>query len=98
MDPDSRFQVKTRLLAEPRLFVDHPGMTESVKPDDTEETGEKNQTESFLPMVPQLVFQPILAPQPVRPPSPPPKPEPAYTNQVRRFSVLTEKSYAMVHA
>ncbi|KAF4108846.1 hypothetical protein G5714_009919 [Onychostoma macrolepis] len=81
MDPDSRFQVTTRLLAEPRLFVDHSGTTEPVKPDDMEETGEKNQTELSLPMVPQLVFQPILAPQPVRPPSPPPKPEPAYTDQ-----------------
>ncbi|XP_016305475.1 germinal-center associated nuclear protein-like [Sinocyclocheilus anshuiensis] len=78
MELDFRPQVTTRLLAEPRLFVDHPGTTEPVKPDDTEETGEKNQTESSLP---QLVFQPILAPQPVRPPPPPPKPEPAYTDQ-----------------
>ncbi|XP_052421100.1 germinal-center associated nuclear protein-like [Carassius gibelio] len=81
MEPDSRPQVTTRLLAQPRLFVDHPGMTEPVKSDDTEETGERNQTESSLPVVPRLVFQPIFAPQPVRPPSPPPKPEPAYTDQ-----------------
>ncbi|XP_043105018.1 germinal-center associated nuclear protein [Puntigrus tetrazona] len=81
MDFDSRPQLTTRLLAEPRLFVDHPGMTEPVKPDDADETGEKNQTQSTFPMVPQLVFQPILAPQPIRPPSPPPKPEPAYTDQ-----------------
>ncbi|XP_016375449.1 germinal-center associated nuclear protein isoform X2 [Sinocyclocheilus rhinocerous] len=81
MEPDSRPQVTTRLLDELWLFVDHPGTTKPVKPDDTEETGEKNQTESTLPVVPQLVFQPILAPQPVRPPSPPPKPEPAYTDQ-----------------
>ncbi|XP_052462494.1 germinal-center associated nuclear protein isoform X1 [Carassius gibelio] len=81
MEPDSRPQVTTRLLAEPRLFVDYPGMTEPVKPDDTEETGEKNQTDSTPLVVPQLVFQPILAPQPVRPPSPPPKPEPSYTDQ-----------------
>lgn len=82
VEPDSRPQVKTRLLAEPRLFMDVPGMTEPVKPDDMEETGEKSQTEEpSLPVVTQLVFQPILAPQPVRPPSPPPKPEPAYTDQ-----------------
>uniref|UniRef100_A0A672MLX2 Germinal-center associated nuclear protein n=1 Tax=Sinocyclocheilus grahami TaxID=75366 RepID=A0A672MLX2_SINGR len=78
MELDFRPQVTTRLLAEPRLFVDHPGTTEPVKPDDTEETGEKNPAESSLP---QLVFQPMLAPQPVRPPPPPPKPEPAYTDQ-----------------
>uniref|UniRef100_A0A8C1Z6F6 Germinal-center associated nuclear protein n=1 Tax=Cyprinus carpio TaxID=7962 RepID=A0A8C1Z6F6_CYPCA len=81
MEPDSRPQVTTRLLAEPRLFMDHPCMTEPVKPDDADETGEKDQTDSTLPLVPQLVFQPILAPQPVRPPSPPPKTEPAYTDQ-----------------
>ncbi|XP_067300375.1 germinal-center associated nuclear protein [Pseudorasbora parva] len=82
VEPDSRPQVKTRLLAEPRLFMDVPGTTEPVKPDEMEETGEKSQTEEpALPVVTQLVFQPILAPQPVRPPSPPPKPEPAYTDQ-----------------
>uniref|UniRef100_A0A8C1G108 Germinal-center associated nuclear protein n=1 Tax=Cyprinus carpio TaxID=7962 RepID=A0A8C1G108_CYPCA len=81
MELDSRSQVTARLQAEPRLFVDHPGMTEAFKSDHTEETGEKNQTQSSLPVVPRLVFQPILAPQPVRPPSPPPKPEPAYTDQ-----------------
>lgn len=92
MELDSRPQVTTRLLAEPRLFVDRPVTTEPVKPDDTEETGEKNQTESSLHMVPPLVFQPILAPQPIRPPSPPPKPEPAYTDQVRQFLVLTTRT------
>ncbi|KAL1267579.1 hypothetical protein QQF64_032942 [Cirrhinus molitorella] len=81
MELDTRPLVTTRLLAEPRLFVDRPVTIEALKPDDTEETGEKNLTESSLPIVPQLVFQPILAPQPVRPPSPPPKPEPAYTDQ-----------------
>ncbi|XP_048050228.1 germinal-center associated nuclear protein isoform X2 [Megalobrama amblycephala] len=82
VEPDSRPQVKTRLLAEPRLFMDFPGMTEPVKSDDAEETGEKSQTaEPSLPVVTPLVYQPILAPQPVRPPSPPPKPKPAYTDQ-----------------
>lgn len=92
VEPDSRPQVKTWLQAEPRLFMDIPGMTETVKSDDTEETGEKSQTaEPTLPVVTQLVYQPILAPQPVRPPSPPPKPEPAYTDQVRHFLILTAK-------
>lgn len=78
-EPEPRPQVKTRLLAEPRLFM---GQLEPVKPDDTEETGEKSQTaDSTLPVVQQLVFPPILAPQPIRPPSPPPKPEPTYTDQ-----------------
>ncbi|CAM4601451.1 unnamed protein product [Leuciscus chuanchicus] len=82
VEPDSRPQVKTRLLVEPRLLMDVPGMTEPVKLDYMEETGEKSQTaEPTLPEVTQIVFQPILAPQPVRPPSPPPKPEPAYTDQ-----------------
>lgn len=79
MEPEPRPQVKTRLLAEPRLFM---GLSEPVKADDTEETGEKSQTaESTLPVVQQPIFPPILAPQPVRPPSPPPKPEPTYTDQ-----------------
>jgi len=93
VEPDSRPQVKTRLLVEPQLLMDVPGMTEPVKPDYMEETGEKSQTaEPTLPEVTQIVFQPILAPQPVRPPSPPPpKPEPAYTDQVRHFSILTTK-------
>ncbi|KAG1937671.1 SAC3/GANP/Nin1/mts3/eIF-3 p25 family [Pimephales promelas] len=83
VEPDSRPQVKTRLLVEPRLLMDVPCMTEPVKPDYMEETGEKSQTaEPTLPEMTQIVFQPILAPQPVRPPSPPPpKPEPAYTDQ-----------------
>lgn len=92
VDPDSKPPVKTRLLAEQRLFMDIPGMAEPVKLDDTEATGEKSQTaEPTLPVVTPLVFQPILAPQPVRPPSPPPKPEPAYTDQVRHFLVLITK-------
>ncbi|KAI4878707.1 hypothetical protein NFI96_013487 [Prochilodus magdalenae] len=82
VETEPRPEPKSKLLVEPRLFVEPPAAVELTRPGDAAETGESPQaTVRGLPLNPELMFQPIVQPQPVRPPSPPPKPEPVYTNQ-----------------
>lgn len=83
---DPRPQLKPKLLAEQRRFMEPPAALELPLIEDTQETGESLQhIVPVLPINPQLMFQPIsqplAQPQPVRPPSP--KREPVYSDQVR---------------
>ncbi|XP_072541729.1 germinal-center associated nuclear protein [Salminus brasiliensis] len=82
LEMELRPQLKSKLLAEPRLFGKPTAEVELIQPGDSAETGESSQpTVPEFPMHKELAFQPIAQPQPVRPPSPPPKPEPTYTDQ-----------------
>lgn len=81
---DPRPQLKPKLLAEQRRFMEPPAALELPLIEDTQETGESLQhIVPVLPINPQLMFQPIAQPlaqpQPVRPPSP--KREPVYSDQ-----------------
>ncbi|KAI5628091.1 germinal-center associated nuclear protein [Silurus asotus] len=80
VEVDSRPQLKPKLLAETKLFMEPPAVEELAQHEVIQDTGESSQhVVPVLPVNPQLMFQPIAQPQPVRPPTP--KRELVYSDQ-----------------